>query len=217
MKSCRTVLDCRTKHTQSQLKHFLEDLDVRWCFRTFRRPSEGENLSSSSMTLQWPLCAALNRAVEPSFSQKHQREYNKPGLCQTFHAFFISFFSFQPGWTVWFKPEENVVENKIKSIFFNILFYLRHGLHLAAAELWPPHCVPSGLPSRAELCHPDPKNTINTENTMKYIIANQILLIKTKLHISHEYKSDLSRLIDFSPGWQKLPYYGHMTLLGRQK
>lgn len=40
---------------------------------------------------------------------------------------------------------------------FNILFYLHHGPHLVAAELSPPHYVPSGLPSRAELCHPDPE------------------------------------------------------------
>lgn len=37
---------------------------------TLRRPSEGENLRSSSMTLLCPLKAALNNAVDPSWNDR---------------------------------------------------------------------------------------------------------------------------------------------------
>lgn len=39
---------------------------------TLRRPSEGENFRSSSMTLLCPLKAALNKAVDPSLKDNKE-------------------------------------------------------------------------------------------------------------------------------------------------
>lgn len=38
-------------------------------YLTLRRPNEGENFRSSSMTVLCPLKAALNNAVDPSFNE----------------------------------------------------------------------------------------------------------------------------------------------------
>lgn len=43
---------------------------------TLRRPIEGENLRSSSMTLLWPLKAALNNAVDPSLKDSRENTHN---------------------------------------------------------------------------------------------------------------------------------------------
>lgn len=55
---------------------------------TFRRPRDGLNFRSSSMTLQCPLCAALKSAVEPSFQQAIKKKHS---LIKTTSAIITTF------------------------------------------------------------------------------------------------------------------------------